>query len=159
MIGSRHGSTRGANRGFRYASDNVARRATASYAWDYQKRRAQSGGANKNSTGNGATQGRSQYHEFGRGGASSSSSPTGSFSMFEQFAQRERKREAAAAARMNDAGKSSSDKGGYATREEYEAQTSSPLLRFAQVTSVFYIIFYLGTRFASTKEPRRTTAR
>lgn len=154
MSASRHGSTRAANRGFRYASDNVTRRATASYAWDYQRRRSQpSGGANKSSS---ATQGRSQYHEFGSGSAASS---TGSSSMFEQFAHRERKKEAATAARMNDAGKSPTDKGGYANRDEYEAQSSGPLIRFAQVTSVCYIIFYLGTKFASNREPKRTLAR
>jgi hypothetical protein len=154
MSGSRHGSARGSSRGqCRYASDNVARRASASYAWE-QRRKTQPR-SNSTSTNN-ASQGRSQYNAFGTGGASTS---TGSSSMFEQFAQRERKKDAAAAARSSEAGKGSIDKGAFSTKEEFEAHSASPLIRFAQVAGLFYIVFYLGTKLGSSNEPRRTIAR
>ncbi|UZJ53916.1 hypothetical protein CBS101457_003236 [Exobasidium rhododendri] len=150
------GSTRGVNRGqYRYASENVQRRASASYAWDYQRRRAnprpeQAG-----------TSSRSAYHEFGQGNSSSSSTSGSGSSMFERFAERERKKDAAASARMSDARRAANNpnsNGGFASREEYEAQTASPLLRFCQVAGVFYVVFYLGTKLGASKEPNRKVA-
>lgn len=152
MSSSRHGAPRGDNRGFRYASDNVQRRASASYAWDYQRRRAGPRSSDKASP-------RNKYHEFGQGGfASSSTSQGGSSSMFEKFAERERKKDAAAAARMSESGRTANNpqaNGGYISREEHEAQTASPLIRFLQVSGLFYVVFYLGTKFGSMGEPSR----
>lgn len=140
------GTSRGTGRNFRYASDNAQRRASASYAWEYQRRRGQPRASSSGSS-NQTSNARAQYHEFGRGGTATSR-PS---SMFEKFAERERRKDAAAAARAGD----SRPPPGFINKDEHEAQTSSPLLRFCQVAGLFYIVFYIGTALGSSKEGRR----
>ena len=76
--------------------------------------------------------------------------------MFERFAERERKREAATAARMSGAGKGGSNNAStFVSQEEHEAQTSSPIIRFCQVAGLFYVIFFFASKFGSSSESKR----
>lgn len=152
---SAFGTPRASRGGMRYDSDNLQRRATASYAWEYQRRntaRAHQKANAKGNTAHGASSssdgtGRAHYqHEgtrFGTGGASPSGT-AGNGSMFERLAKQQQKREAAAAARQQ-----SSDRRGDFVSPDYGAGTSSHLVRFMQVTAVLGLIGYL-TSYAST---------
>jgi hypothetical protein len=137
----------------------VSRRASASYAWEYQKRRNKPRADASNSSNSGASSSRQAYHEFGTGGFSSSASArAGPSTLFEQFAARERKKDAATAARLNESGKvgaSNNINGGFMSREEHEAHTSGGFLRFCQVGGIFYLMFYISTKLGSTGETKK----
>lgn len=75
-------------------------------------------------------------------------------SMFERLAAREERKERTSAARGAGGGKARGAAkrygmpgGGY-NSEEHSAQTASPILRFVQVAGLFYVVFWLGTKFA-----------
>lgn len=131
-----------------YNSENLERKATATYAWEYQRHNA---ARQQRAT---SSHPRSQsYHPHRR---ESRSHP----SLFEQFAERQRRREAATAARTGRSGISGLGAGKrneFVSEEEHHAQTASPILRFVQVMGVFGIILYAASK--TNNEPKRTRLR
>lgn len=146
------GSPRGSrSRGdMRYASDNQERRATASYAWDYQRRHS----ARQHKAASARGPGDHFEHRARERSSSSAASGRSHESMFERFAERQRKREEATAARTGVASgvgvsgaASGSRRGGHdsVSAEEHAAQTASGLVRFLQVGFVFGFIVFVAS--------------
>ncbi|CAO1634730.1 unnamed protein product [Sympodiomycopsis kandeliae] len=133
-------------------SDNTSRRARASYAWDYQRKR---GDTNRSA--------RASSHKYGAGAesrASSTSSQSESQrtqSLFEELAARQRRREnymnareAASGASTNNAGSSASTAQFSPSEEEHEAQTGSAWLRFFQMFTVIATIAFGASFFSGS---------
>ncbi|PWN33616.1 DnaJ-domain-containing protein [Meira miltonrushii] len=148
-FGARRG---GGGAGMRYDSDNLQRRATASYAWDYQRRNAarafkKANASSQSASGQRAGMGsdstyRTHYQHDGNSAAEDRS-------MFERLAEQQRKREAAMQARYEEqnSGGDGRTRRGDAASSMYDqsGQTSSHLVRFMQVTGLFGFIFYCST--------------
>lgn len=76
--------------------------------------------------------------------------------MFERFAARERRREAATQARQGTA--AYKDTFGSVSPEEHSAQAASPLVRFLQVAGLFYVAFWVGTRLGGGSQSGKVRA-
>lgn len=76
--------------------------------------------------------------------------------MFERFAARERRREAATQARQGTA--AYKDSFGNVSPEEHHAQTASPVIRFLQVAGLFYVVFWVGTRLGGGSQTTKIKA-
>lgn len=164
-FGARRG---GAGAGMRYDSDNLQRRATASYAWDYQRRNAarafkkanaSSQSANGQRAGMGSDSAyRTHYQHDGNSAAEDRS-------MFERLAEQQRKREAAMQARYEEKinGGDGRTRTADAASSMYDqgVQSSSHLVRFMQVTGLFGFIFYCSTFISDggTNSPTATRKR
>lgn len=148
-FGARRGGG-GGRAGMRYDSDNLQRRATATYAWDYQRRTAARAfkKANESSSSGSAkrTSDNAYRTHYQHDGGSSSSSAQEDRTMFERLAEQQRKREAAMQARHGEQnyGGDGRTKRGDTTSSMYEQgdQSSSHLVRFLQVSGLFGFIFY-----------------
>lgn len=165
-FGARRGG--GGTSGMRYDSDNLQRRATASYAWDYQRRNAarafkKANASSQSANGQRAGMGSdSAYRTHYQHDASSAEQDR---TMFERLAEQQRKREAAMQARYEEQGGGGDGRTrrGDATSSMYEQadQTSSHLVRFLQVTGLFGFIFYCSTLVSDggTNSPTATRKR
>lgn len=138
--------------GMRYDSDNLQRRATASYAWDYQRRNAARAFKKANSSSqsaNGQRAGMGSDSTYRAHYQHDGNSAEQDRTMFERLAEQQRKREAAMQARYEGQGNEGDGKikRGDAASSMYERndQTSSHLVRFLQVTGLFGFIFYCST--------------
>ncbi|CAO1625393.1 unnamed protein product [Parajaminaea phylloscopi] len=142
--------------GYHYdASDNASRRARATYAWEYQRRRSDS---------NRARAGASRYPPSGgystSGGGSGSSAQS---TMFEEYAARQRRREEFVSSRNGGGGSSGSGGAGSSgdssftpNSKEHEAHAASPIFRFLQVTGMFAVVYTVGAALTSgSGEPKR----
>lgn len=129
------------------SSDNTSRRARATYAWDYQRRQ---GDSNRSRAG---------QHRYGAGAearassSASSASARNSKTLFEEHAERQRRRENylnARAASSNDGTGSSASTANFApSADEHEAQTGSAWLRFFQTFAALATIGIVGMTFSS----------
>lgn len=132
--GGQYGGGYGDNvgRGFGYAynaEDNANRRARATYAWDYQRRRK-------------AQESTSQQAEAGRQSHSSifKESESGS-DAFETLAAQQRAREARNRARQTGSAAWSE------TERAYQSDVANPFVRFGQVVVMLYLVYKAGTFF------------
>ncbi|SPO24735.1 related to ATPase family protein [Ustilago trichophora] len=129
--------------GYHYnAEDNVNRRARATYAWDYQRRRRAAD-----------SQSAQQGPGFGRQTHSSIFNDTSSNDAFETLAAQQRAREA-----RNRARQMGSDA---ATMEEkaYQADVANPLIRFGQVMVLMYVVYKAGTFFVGAQSNNSNSGR
>ncbi|PWN18518.1 DnaJ-domain-containing protein [Microstroma glucosiphilum] len=147
--------------------DNAARRARATYAWEYQRRR---GDSNRGRAGQ-ARSGRAAADEqedtrsaharargafgAGPGGVGGGRGSGAESSLFEKYAAQQRKREEFASSRTSGAAGSAGYGGAsgsgsasdpFSTRvEEHEAQGASPIIRFIQIIGTLTFIFAVAT--------------
>lgn len=134
--GGGYGDNVGFGLGYAYnAEDNINRRARATYAWDYQRRRK--------------AQESQQYSQTPRGGVGSAGwarqshssifneAENGGGSAFETLAAQQRAREARNKARQT-----------WTTEEKmYQSDLANPFVRFGQVVVMLYLVWKLGTFF------------
>ncbi|KDN35977.1 DnaJ-domain-containing protein [Tilletiaria anomala UBC 951] len=150
-----------AYQGYTYDPEaNANRRARASYAWDYQRRRADSvrsarGAArHRPSKESDATFSSSSFNSsargaaaagfgFGNGGVDTNTGDAARSKLFEELAARERRKEQAFSARGFGSGSSTA---GSAAGKKNEGSGSGPVWRFIQVAGVFWIIIMIGNK-------------
>ncbi|GAC96430.1 potential mitochondrial ATPase [Pseudozyma hubeiensis SY62] len=125
---SGYGDNVGGGGGYYYNSeDNINRRARATYAWDYQRRRKAQESAS-----------------FGRQTHSSvfnDSMTGGGGDAFETLAAQQRAREARNRARQTGSAASTMQE------REYQSDVANPLVRFGQVVVMLYMVYKAGTFF------------
>ncbi|PWN51520.1 hypothetical protein IE53DRAFT_386106 [Violaceomyces palustris] len=151
----------GAPRGGYYydPNNNANRRARATYAWDYQRRRTDTPRAQRTNyhqekaTSSGAAARAASGASFGSGGASpwaaaadGSESHFGRQSHFERLAAAQRRREEMA--RASGRGRAASGFTYQQEAKDQEAESWSPVWRFVQVVGLMFFIFKAGTLFA-----------
>lgn len=144
---STSGSSSMSPRGPYDSSDNTARRARATYAWDYQR---------KHSGPRTARSASSTYHRHGTftssagaGGAATASERVA----FDQLQARVARREAAAAARAADAGRAERQQ---AWDDEAAASSSAgTVLRFGQVMLMLAGTFWIASMIGGAKIERK----
>ena len=124
--------------GYNYdASDNANRRARATYAWEYQRRR-------------GDTPRTQRAQQSSSASSSSSSSSSYAASSFETLAQRQMRREQMASGRGRAARENAQ------SSREHEANVASSLVRFLQMGAMLFIVFKAGGMFVSASgQPTR----
>ena len=122
--------------GYAYnADDNVNRRARATYAWDYQRRRrAAEQAAQRGATGASSGPGRQTHSSIFNESDSSA---------FETLAAQQRAREERNRARQTGSAAWTSEE------KAYQADVANPLVRFGQVLVMFYLVYKAGTYFAA----------
>lgn len=113
------------------AEDNANRRARATYAWDYQRRRKQQ-----------------DQRTYGRQ-ASMYTSEEGD--AFETLAAQQRAREARNRARQQGSEAWSS------AEKEYQSDVANPFMRFGQVVVMLYLVWKAGTYFVDHPTSRKRT--
>ncbi|KAJ1038274.1 hypothetical protein NDA11_001272 [Ustilago hordei] len=128
--------------GFGYthnAQDNINRRARATYAWDYQRRRkAQESYQYQTQPGGvGGGRGRQTHSSIFRQSKDGASA-------FETLAAQQRAREARNRARQTRSEVYSEEE------RMYEAHVANPLVRFAQVVVMLYLVWKGGTMFTAS---------
>ena len=141
-----------APRGAYDESDNTARRARASYAWDYQRR--QRPAASETYQRHGASA--SAWASAAAGGASQTAEQQRA--AFDTMVSRNRFREQAAAARAAEAGRARPNPA-QAFEEEAGGSTASAVVRFIQVAGLFTLTFWAGSKFAGGTGPVRAEGR
>lgn len=135
-----------APRGAYDESDNTARRARASYAWDYQ-RRQRPASASEAYHRHGASASAWASAAAGGGAGTSQQTAEQQRAAFDTMVSRNRFREQAAAARAAEAGRARPTPA-QAFEQEGGASMASAVLRFAQVAGLFTLTFWAGSKFA-----------
>ncbi|CEH17882.1 related to atpase family protein [Ceraceosorus bombacis] len=142
--------------GYSYdSSSNTQRRARATYAWEYQRRssspKASRSSAHTNYSPHGASAGAtsSEYARaaFGAGTETSGASQEAQRAAFDSMVRSQRAREEFAAKRGRPQAYSSS--AGHGMAPETETQRSNPLIKFAQVVTLFLATAWLGSKLAA----------